>query len=133
MNIVKIKMIIAATLSLLSFTTFASETPPRKVIHCDGGAMQAASAGYFKSKGKTLDETLKSFADAIAGDAEVNDDFVSDTVNIIHWAYDQDESGNYALGKKYFDLCTGKAKEAEEGKDPLDQQEKKLNSNPSKL
>ena len=62
--------------------------------------------------------------DAVADDSSVNETFKEETVAIIKWVYEQEESGNAALGMKYMAICKGKAGP----KDGLDKQEELINN-----
>ena len=100
------KKIIFALMMTLSAAAFAGSLPARNILLCDDAAHMAATAGYFKAKGKSLDDTVKDFLQATDKDTPAN--VIEDVMRIIKWAFDQDEAGNAALGKKYHDLCVGK-------------------------
>ena len=100
------KLLAILALCCTSAVAFAGSLPARNILLCDDAAHMAATAGYFKAKGKSLDDTVKDFLQATDKDTPAN--VIEDVMRIIKWAFDQDEAGNAALGKKYHDLCVGK-------------------------
>jgi hypothetical protein len=105
------KIIIAGIIGMVSIVSMAADLsiPPRKVMDCEDAAGIAAGAGFYKSKGANLEDVAKNYAEWAAANDKPADER-EDSMRIIKWAYDQEESGNAALGKKYHDICTGKVK-----------------------